>query len=265
MRAKPQWLDLKRYDFAKTLDARGWCDALTRRVRYRDLWERQPNEDDSPEEHALFQDRRADPETFFQDYLDDVLSLPPEPPAKVGNPKYSDSKLIYSVFERFVEASRAPIQEEPLMRFPSVAELTPDGALPINFEISNNTCKVIIDLEAARGDIMEDFKNWLLQQSEGPLRLSGPRGAQETYSQKSHGKRWHRYRILAVMDVDLWCMVFNEPKISDTCLADWLMPEEDQEEETDVLMKNWGRQARMARDHALSALDALNYVLSSRG
>ncbi len=79
MQGKPDWLDHKRYAFTKALDGEGWYHEITRRLRYRDLWEREPSEDASPAEHESFQAMRADPERFFEAYLDDVLPQLLEP------------------------------------------------------------------------------------------------------------------------------------------------------------------------------------------
>ena len=327
MRAKPDWLDVKRYDFAKTLDAEGWYDALTRRIRYRDLWEREPSKDDSPEEHESFQAMRADPEKFFQDYLDYVLPLPKESSSVEGIRQYIASKLAkspritvqklwtsiplvdegkrprvvgkyklyrtrrqggaskrqirlvqrsrdsdqsealtYASFRSLVKTIRAQRQERRL-RPPAVVELKADDEpWPIHFELSSNARRLnlIIDLEADDATIIKDFGSWLHKQERGPLQLPGKRGLHDTYSQTAHGSHWHEHRILAVMDIEMWCRVFNKPKVSAECLADWLMPEEDENGESTTTLKESGRTARRNLDRALSALDALAYASSWR-
>ena len=313
---KPEWLNLDRYNFTKALDGEGWYHEITRRLRYRDLWEREPSEDASPAEHESFQAMRADPERFFEAYLDDVSPLPLEPPSTIGVQRYLKNRIAdnadrairkdlwlyvpsidegeppleigsyklyrtrqqgsasarqemlvqldadsgqrvevpYTLFTSLVKSIRSQIQERR-ERLPAVAELKTDEAPSFNFEVSSNTRKLIIDLEASDYEIIEDFKGWLFNQARGALRRRGQKGFKDTYT-PAHGHRWYRFRILAILDLEFWFTLLDLERPTQKELTGWLFPEL----RADACKEEWWRSAQDAKEDALKALDKLAYV-----
>lgn len=223
MRDKPEWLQLERYDFARDLDANGWQEALDRRIAYRQLWERQPSEEDSILDQANFKAMRNAPLDFFRAYLDDVL---PEVLANSGR-----------------SAPRSP-----------VTELTPGAPLPYDFVVNDQMRLLAVDLNASDADICHAFDEWLHQQPRGAFPRRGKRALRDIYTPE-HGQRWHARRILAILDIELWCLASAENNPSHADLAAWLAP--------DIAgdPKQWGRTARDTCDEAMQARDALSYSI----
>ena len=92
-------------------------------------------------------------------------------------------------------------------------------------ELSSSTRRLIIDLEASDHVIIEDFKHWLFTQGRGAVRRRGQKGFQDTFDKSAHGDRWHRFRILAILDLDFWFTLLSLERPTQEELAGWLFPE----------------------------------------
>jgi hypothetical protein len=83
------------------------------------------------------------------------------------------------------------------------------------------------------------------------LRRRGPRAFGDSYS-PDHGRRWCQYRVLCILDLDLFYLVNNEPQASHAELGNWLLGTQVRADP-----KDWGREARRAVEHARACLLSL--------
>ena len=222
LKKKPDWLIPERYDFARDLKAFGWQRHLHFRLRSQGLWNTitglSPEHSDFPDEFS--------PQFFWESYLKEALRPIPE---AIIDP--SDSS----------KSTESPIDSSP------VYELEPGEPLPYDFAASTSMRLLAVDLDAADPDIRSAFEHWLKQQPKRPFPRPGRPGFQGTYTCE-RGKRWHSYRILAILDLSLWCTVFGWRMPSEKKLGDWLNP--DYAGQT----KSWGDRALEATQQAVDDL-----------
>jgi hypothetical protein len=219
---KPDWLQLEQYDFAKDLDAAGWHAELSIRVRYKADW-RYTITEAFPEAQWLPEGLQ---ERFWNTYLERIKT-------------------------HFGEQS-SPGRSKPRI---AVEEVEPNDELLYVYMAHDTSRLLLINGAASSADIRRAFSAWLDQQPRGPLRRRGPRGLGDTYTPE-HGYRWHQKRILAILDIELWCAIFNHKEPTHLELANWLAPNRPKNMDGKV----WGREARDALKDALKAMHALPYA-----
>ena len=182
---------------------------------------------------------REEKEFFWKSHLEHVLRPAPTPAQE------DDGQNVPPVYE---------LQVNPPPDVPMADALLPCLELPFDFIVSERMRLLAVDLDVTDADIMDAFKEWLRTVRERfpkPLRhYKGPPSLDETYYSK-HGKTWHERLILAVLDLDLWCAIFNKKKATQAELGSWLAPTYDKDP------ANWDRRARKVLQQALNSIDAL--------
>lgn len=240
MRAKPDWLDLKRYRFAQKLKAPGWRWHLRQRLDAQRAW------------RVMIKTRAVTPdkqEFFWKSHLEEIL---PQEPAtaqedEAATVQEDNRQNVLPVYE--LQAKAPPDVPQPETLLPCVE-------LPYDFIASDSMRLVAIDLDVANGDIIEAFKTWLLVSREhypGPLRpRRGPEGSRNTY-RAAHGKEWHEYRVLTILDLDLWFEIHGQRRTTLEEIGIWLSPGNYKGDPVD-----WGCKARKRLRRAVESIDALD-------
>lgn len=114
-----------------------------------------------------------------------------------------------------------------------------------------------VNLNCSDVALHEAFSSWLAEKrKEAPLptKRRGRRGKKPNVKVTGeHFARWERYNVLAVFDLEIWCLVFEREKPTHAALSGVMKP--DLPPSSDPI--DWGRAARAALSEALSCVELL--------
>jgi hypothetical protein len=240
--APPDWFKLQDYEYTNHLNATGWYRVLKIRQYLREYFREQYK-----------QLHQANPNwcsytSFWTNYY--------------------EPRVLHYQGEAITE-----FDEDGALPFPppvtTVEEIQSFG--PLSLQAVGDALKtyvenlgyrlLMVDPNCTDVELTDSFATWLAElRNEHPLPIkrSGRKALNVTFTEADHFSSWRDHRILAVFDLYFWAEVTGKT-VSYPQIGRWVFPEN-----TTADPKELGRGAKSILDTALGQLDTLIYVAANR-